>query len=125
MQKPNFPKDIEAEITFLTAEEGGRKVPAFSGYRPQFYYDGNHWDAQHDYIGVSEVFPGQTVTTHLTFASPRFQLGKLYPGKEFLIREGHQIVARGKITKILNLENSAKNDEAREMKRRGKYIEAK
>jgi len=118
------PPDIEAEITFLTPEEGGRKVPAFSGYRPQFYYDGHHWDARQDYVGVSEVYPGQTVTTELTFANPQYQLGKLYPGKEFLIREGHIVVGRGKVTKILNLENSSKAEEAREAKRRGENSDA-
>ena len=45
MQKQDYPKDIEAEITFLTSEEGGKKLPVFSGYRPQFYYDGHDWDA--------------------------------------------------------------------------------
>ncbi len=110
--------DIEAEIYFLTSEEGGRKTPAFSGiYRPQFTYDGNHWIACEDYIGVSEVHPGQTVTTELTFASPHYQLGKLYPGKEFLVCEGQKVVGRGKVTKILNLENSAKEAAARDAKR--------
>ena len=33
----DFPADIEAVITFLTFEEGGRKTPVFSGYRPQFF----------------------------------------------------------------------------------------
>lgn len=102
-------KDIEAEITFLTTEEGGRKGPAFSGYRPQFYYDGQHWDAEHNYIGVDEAYPGQTVMVYLTFASPRHHVGKLFPGKEFLIYEGLQIVARGKVIKIINLEQSAEN----------------
>ena len=116
--------DIEAEIYFLTFEEGGRKTPAFSGYRPQFFYDGNHWDAQHNYTEVSQVYPGQTVKTELIFASPQHQIGKLYPGKEFLICEGQQVVARGKVTKILNLESSAKDAELREAKRRGENIGA-
>lgn len=118
MQNPKYLPDIEAEIHFLTTEEGGRKTPAFSGYRPQFFYDGNHWDAQQDYPEVPEVYSGQTVTTHLTFASPHYQLGKIHPGKEFLVCEGAKVVARGKVTKILNLENSAKEAEAREAKRR-------
>lgn len=119
-----LPPDIEAEIYFLTTEEGGRKTPAYSGYRPQFFYDGNHWDARQDYVGVSEVYPGQTATTELTFANPEYQIGKLYPGKEFLVREGQQVVARGKVTKILNLENSAKEAEAHETKRRGESNDA-
>jgi hypothetical protein len=33
--------------TFLRTEEGGKTRPAFSGYRPQFYYEGEDWDAEH------------------------------------------------------------------------------
>jgi elongation factor Tu len=113
-------KDIEAEITFLATEEGGRKSPAFSGYRPQFYYDGHDWDAMHSYIGVNEVYPGQTVKAHLCFISPECHIGKLYIGKEFLVREGQRIVGRGTVTQILDLEKSAKESEAREAKRLGK-----
>ncbi len=104
------PPDIEAEIYFLTPEEGGRKpaTPFFPGYRPQFYYDGNHWDASQDYVGVSQVDPGQTAITELTFTQPQHHFGKLYPGKEFLCCEGPTVIARGTVTKILNLENSAK-----------------
>ncbi len=40
MRTFSYPPDIEAEITFVPTEQGGRKTPAFSGYRPQFYYDG-------------------------------------------------------------------------------------
>ena len=102
-----FEADIEAEIYFLSTEEGGRKTPAYSGYRPQFYYDGQDWDAVHEYIGVSEVYPGQTGTTQLSFMNPQEHAEKLHVGKEFLIREGQKTVACGKVTKILNLIESA------------------
>ena len=119
MQRADYSKDIEAEITFLTIEEGGRKTPAFSGYRPQFYYDGQDWDAIQNYVGAVEpVYPGQTVTALLSFLSPQYHVGKLYPGKEFLIREGQRVVGRGKVTKILDLERSAKEAEEREERRR-------
>lgn len=107
-------KDIEAKITFLTIEEGGRQGTALSGYRGQFYYDGHDWDAMQNYIDVNEVYPGQTVKAHLCFASPQYHVGKLYIGKEFLIREGQRVVARGEVTKILDLEKSAKESVARE-----------
>ncbi len=116
MQKSKYPIDIEAEITFLTTEAGGRKTPAYSGYRPQFYYDGEDWDAVQNYIDVAEVYPGETVKTHLSFTRPEIHFGKLYPGKEFLVREGQKIVGRGKVTKILDLEKSAKESEIRRAK---------
>jgi hypothetical protein len=65
------------------------------------------------------VHPGQTVVAHLCFLSPQYHVGKLYPGKEFLLREGQRIVGRGKVTKILDLQKSAIKAEAREAKRRG------
>ena len=107
MQNPKYPVDIEAYIIFLSTEEGGRKGPAFSGYRPQFYYDGHDWDAIQFYPDVSEVYPGQAVRAEVSFMSPECHVGKLYPGKEFLVREGQKIVARETVTKILALEESA------------------
>lgn len=122
--RPDYLNDIEAEITLLTTEEGGRKTPAFSGYRSQFYYDGHDWDAVQNYIGVTEVYPGQTVTAQLAFLSPQCHVGKLFPGKEFLLREGQRVVGRGKVTKILNLEKSAERINALEAKRRGENNDA-
>jgi elongation factor Tu len=111
--KPGYPKDVEAEIYFLTAEEGGRPTPFTSGYRPQFYYDGHDWDAIQNYPDEQEpVHPGDTVTAYLSFVSAHCHVGNLYPGKEFLVREGTRIVGRGHITKILDLETSAERSRA-------------
>ncbi|MFT5702670.1 MAG: translation elongation factor EF-Tu-like GTPase [Rickettsiales bacterium] len=104
-----IPKDIEAEIYFLTSKEGGRSSPACDGYRPQFYYNNHDWDARHLYPDVEKVNPGDTVRTYLGFMSPQEHFGKVYVGMEFLVREGSRIVGKGKITKVLELEKSAKN----------------
>jgi translation elongation factor EF-Tu-like GTPase len=102
-----YPPDIEAEITFVPTEQGGRKTPAFSGYRPQFFYDGYDWDADQEYPDVESVSPGQTVRALLRFLSLERQVGRVHPGLEFLVREGARVVARGRVTKILHLEESA------------------
>ena len=101
------PRDIEAEIYFLTPEEGGRSTPAFSNYRPQFYYNGHDWDAPHTYPDVEQVNPGDTVRAYLGFLSPQEHLGKVYVGMEFEIREGARTVGKGVVTKIIELEQSA------------------
>lgn len=101
-------KDILVEISFLPTEHGGRGSPARSGYRPQFYYDNNDWDAAHTYIGVSEVKPGEKVKAYLTFASPQEHFGKLMPGSHFLLREGQRIIGYGHVIEIIDLEKSAK-----------------
>ena len=98
---------IEALITLLPAEQGGRKTPARSGYRPQFYYDGHDWDARQDYGDVAEVLPGESVTARLTFLSPQCHIGKIQPDMEFLLREGQRVVGQGTVTRILNLEANA------------------
>ena len=119
--KPGYPTDVEAEIYFLTTAEGGRHTPCTSGYRPQFYYDGHDWDAIQNYPGEQEpVHPGDTVTAYLSFLSPHYHVGNLFPGKEFLLREGARTVGRGRITKILDLEKSAEQSRAREAKRHAK-----
>ena len=113
-------RDVEAEINFLTPEEGGRRTPVLSGYRPQFYCDGQDFVVVMDFFGVAEpVYPGQNATAYLTFISPEYLVKILYPGKEFLIREGERVVARGRVTKILDLEGSAKEAEEYNAKWRG------
>ena len=103
----NRPRDIEAEITFLPTEDGGRTGPTFSDYRPQFYYAGHDWDAPHEYPDVRQVNPGDTVRAFLCFLSPEKHIGVVRPGMPFLIREGRNIIGYGSVTRIVDLEQSA------------------
>ena len=104
-----IPKDIEARITYLTAKEGGRSTPVFSGYRGQFHYGGNDWDAPQVFIDKEQVEPGESVRAYLGFLSPREHIGNIHVGMGFQVREGARIVGKGVVTKILELEQSAKN----------------
>jgi translation elongation factor EF-Tu-like GTPase len=104
----DWPRDIEGEVTFLSTEANGRSGPAFSGYRPQFFYDGQDWDALQFYPDVEQVNPGDSVRVHFAFLRPQYHVGKISPGKIFLIREGQRVVGYGCVTKILNLEESAR-----------------
>ena len=99
--------DIEARITFMPTEHGGRAGPAFQRYRPQFYYDGQDWDASHSYPDNEVVNPGETVRAHLSFLSPEKHFGKVVPGMPFLIREGNRTIGYGVVVSLLNLEHSA------------------
>ncbi len=101
-----MPHDIEAQIYYLTAEEGGRSGAVYNGYRGQFYYDGNSWDAHQEFPGVAQAFPGQESRTFLALASPEQHLGQIVVGMDFSIREGDRTVATGKVTKIIELEES-------------------
>lgn len=102
------PDDIEAEIYYLTAEEGGRKTPIYSGYRGQFYYDGNDWDGPQKFKNVEFVDPGSTVKVCIGFIPPDKHHGQIFVGMKFEIREGARTVGKGTVTKIIDLPNSAK-----------------
>ncbi|NRA68688.1 MAG: hypothetical protein HRU19_29650 [Pseudobacteriovorax sp.] len=98
IQKP----EIEAEIYYLTEEEGGRKNPVFSGYRRQFYYDGNDFDAPQQFLDSDICQPGDSIRVVMQTFSPESHSGKLWVGKEFEVREGSKTVGRGKILRIFN-----------------------
>jgi hypothetical protein len=42
--------ELEAEIYYLKASEGGRRVGVRSGYRGQFHYDGKDRDAFQEFL---------------------------------------------------------------------------
>ena len=96
--------DIEADVWFLSYESGGRRTPAASGYRSQFFYEDTDWDATHEYVGKEWVQPGERVLTRLTFVSPQHHhVGRVYVGMPFLIREGAKTVGYGVVKSLLNL----------------------
>ena len=107
-----LPRDIEAEIYFLTLQEGGRSTPVFSGYRGQFFYEGLDCDATQEYPDVEEVKPGETVRAYLAFLSPNLHYKKIHEGMAFLVREGARTVGKGTVTKVIDLEKSAKRNES-------------
>lgn len=92
---------LEAQIYYLTSEEGGRYTPVQSGYRGQFHYNGKDWDACQEFTDKELCNPGESVNAGLRTASPIFHYGKFFVGQEFEIREGARKVARGAITKVL------------------------
>ena len=94
--------DFEAEIYYLTTNEGGRQTPVGNGYRGQFYYDGNDYDAFQEFIGKDICILGDTVNVKMSVLTPKLHKNKLFVGKSFEVREGARIVGKGTITKIYN-----------------------
>lgn len=92
---------LEAQIYYLTSEEGGRYTPVKSGYRGQFHYNGKDWDACQEFTDKELCDPGESVNVRLLTASPVFHYGKFFIGQEFEIREGARKVAKGTITKVI------------------------
>jgi hypothetical protein len=92
---------LEAEIYYLTEQEGGRKTAVNSGYRGQFYYNGKDWDAPQQFIDKEICNLGETVKVYLQTLSTDFHIGHFFIGQEFEIREGAKTVGKGKITRII------------------------
>jgi translation elongation factor EF-Tu-like GTPase len=104
MMPPSLPPDIEAEVRFLSTEEGGKTIPCRSGYRPNhdFGIEGALNDAHHDFPDGAEVRPGDTARSLMSFLDPEAQRGRLYEGFTFTVQEGRRVIGQGRITKVLN-----------------------
>jgi translation elongation factor EF-Tu-like GTPase len=95
--------DVEAEITFLRTEEGGRSAPSFSGYRPNHKVRDDYLTSGiHNYIGCDKVDPGQTALGTITFITPEVYPHCLTIGQTINVQEGGRLIGRARITKILN-----------------------
>ncbi|HOM02004.1 MAG TPA: hypothetical protein PLH43_04160 [Acetivibrio sp.] len=95
--------DIEAVISFLKTEDGGRSRPCTSGYRPAHLIKDDYLTTgTHNYFGKDEVLPGETVTGTITFITPEAYPQSLWEGKVINIQEGSMIIGYAKVTKVMN-----------------------
>ena len=91
---------FKAEVYVLTAKEGGREKPFFSGYRPQFYL--RTTDVTGDIVlpeGTEMVMPGDNVTMDVNLIQPI----AIEPGLRFAIREGGRTIGSGVVTEITDV----------------------
>lgn len=100
----NSKADFIAVLVYRTTEEGGRKTPAKSGYRPQVKFDFEEMQTsgQQTFIEREMVFPGDTVYAEIKILSEEFFENKLKVGMKFEFREGNTIIGTGKIKHIIN-----------------------
>lgn len=96
--------DFIADLKYLTSEEGGRKTPAFSGYRPQVKFDFSEMQTsgQQTFLNKDTVYPGDTVEVAIRILSVEHFANTLAEGMAFEFREGSKIIGTGIIANILN-----------------------
>jgi len=97
--------DFIALLTYLTAEQGGRKTPVFnSGFRPQikFNFSEMQTSGQQKFLDKETVFPGDTVEAEIELLSPDIFEKQLMEGMTFDFREGSKIIGTGEIKRIVN-----------------------
>ena len=88
---------FKSEVYVLTASEGGRHTPFFSGYRPQFYF--RTTDVTGSIAlpeGVEMVMPGDNIEMTVELIHPI----AMEEGLRFAIREGGRTVASGVVATI-------------------------
>lgn len=115
----DVPEDFEAEITILSAEEGGRRTPAFNGMRWDVRYAGERvedgelymiWpefvDEAGDALATDRPLRG---TDHarryilIDEGRQRVHRQRIREGTAFFCMEGPRKVARGTVTKVTGL----------------------
>lgn len=100
-QKPDF----IANLNYKTSEQGGRKTPAHSKYRPLIEFPGllPLTSGEQVFIDKKIVYPGETVKSEITILSVEAFKEKLYVGQEFIFCEvPDRPLGTGKILEIVN-----------------------
>jgi elongation factor Tu len=94
--------DIEAEVTLLPLEEGGRPATR-SGYRPNHRVLPDYLTSGvHEYLDGDVLFPGGTARARITFITPEAYPHCLQVGQVLDVQEGGRLVGHAKVTRILN-----------------------
>jgi len=102
--KPHF----LALLTFIKSEDGGRKTPALSGYRPgiKFPFHDGFFTGVQTFIDAELAFPGDVINAEIALLNTEYFKGKIYEGLDFDFFEGSNLIGHGVIKKILNPELS-------------------
>ncbi len=88
---------ISAKIYFLRSEEGGRKTPIFSGYRPALYFGEKQTDGAIMLTSGSRVVPGTACEVLIHLLHPEHVEDAVKPMATFEAREGSRVVGRGHV----------------------------
>ena len=95
--------ELKADLHFVPTDEGGRLSSVASGYRPQFYFDGQDYDCTVTLPDNERVNPGDWAFAIIALS--KYASGLLYcriaPGCAFQLREGAKVVAIGTVTSVL------------------------
>jgi hypothetical protein len=96
--------DFIAELQYLKTEQGGRKTPINSGYRPQvkFSFTEMQTSGQQIFIDKETVYPGDKVDAKIKLLSTEYFAESLTEDMEFEFREGRTVIGTGKIKYIIN-----------------------
>ncbi len=100
----HLPLDFIATIYYKTIEEGGRRTPAKTGYRPQVKipFEKMTTSGSQSFLDTEWVNPGETVEAEIRMLSSQYFEGTLTEGQRFDLMEGPRVIAQGVIKQIVN-----------------------
>ena len=88
---------ISAKIYFLSPEEGGRKTPIFSGYRPALHFGEKQTDGAIMLTSGDRAVPGTGYEVVITLLHPEHLGDALKSMAPFEAKEGSRVVGRGQV----------------------------
>ena len=91
---------ISAKIYLLRTEEGGRKTPLFTGYRPAVYFGNRQADGLIVFNCKDTPALGGEYTVTIALAHPEYLGDALRKDATFDCREGPKIIGRGKVLDV-------------------------
>ncbi|EMI40722.1 elongation factor Tu [Rhodopirellula sp. SWK7] len=92
-------REFEAEVYVLKKEEGGRHMPFFDGYAPQFFFRTTNVTGSASVMdGVQMAMPGDGVRLSVALKQPV----AITDGDHFAIREGGKTVGSGVVTRVVS-----------------------
>ena len=95
--------DVEAIVTLVPPEEGGRTTMAYSGYRPVHAVLPDYLTSGiHEYLDGDSLEPGGTARAHIKFITPDSYPNSLSVGQVIRVQEGGRLIGHAEITKIFN-----------------------
>jgi translation elongation factor EF-Tu-like GTPase len=93
--------DIKAIITLFPTDQGGRKGPVRTGYRPSFSFNTEkYYCGEIRLIARKELQPGQTTKAYIKLLPAKTIRKNLKPADAFRITEGNKTIGSGIIEEV-------------------------
>jgi translation elongation factor EF-Tu-like GTPase len=93
--------NIKATITLFPTEQGGRKKPVHTGYRPSFAFNTEkYYSGEIRLIDTTTLYPGGTSSVLIKLLPAKTIRKNLKPTDAFRITEGSKTIGTGIITKV-------------------------
>lgn len=97
----NLAYTLKAIITLFPTDQGGRKKPVYTGYRPSFAFNTEiHYSGEIRLIAREELQPGQTSEAYIDLLPAKTIRKNLKPTDVFSITEGNKTVGSGVIEEV-------------------------